>query len=271
VPARLPLGLSHQVSQTDPSVSTTPAPGATLPITLQWPAISTEGLSKSFGHFTALRGVDLDLPHGSFLTIVGPNGAGKTTLIRVLATLARPSSGRVLMAGLDLTKDAVEARRLLGVVLHQTLLYDNLTAEQNLRFYGKLYAVSRLDARIEDVAEQVGLRQRLRDPVRVFSRGMQQRLAIARAILHEPSIMLLDEPDTGLDIDAAARLKQILRGGPGARRTVLMVTHNLERGLQICDQVAIMRRGRIMYLGNGGMELDRFKQIYFEHTGLREP
>ncbi len=219
----------------------------------------------------ALKGVALDLPDGCFLTIVGPNGAGKTTLIRVLATLARPSSGRVLLAGLDLANEAVEARRLLGVVLHQTLLYDNLTAEQNLRFYGKLYGVPRLDARIEDVAEQVGLLHRLRDPVRVFSRGMQQRLAIARAILHEPSIMLLDEPDTGLDIDAAARLKQILRGGPGARRTVLMVTHNLERGLQICDRVAIMRRGRIVYSGDGGTGLDDFKRVYFEHTGVREP
>jgi len=230
-----------------------------------------EGLTKSFGRFMALRGVDLDLPKGCFLTIVGPNGAGKSTLIRILATLARPSSGRVRMAGVDLEREGTAARRLLGVVLHQTLLYDNLTAEQNLRFYGTLYSVPHLEDRIQQVAEEVGLARRLKDPVRTYSRGMQQRLAIARAIIHHPSIMLLDEPDTGLDMEAAARLKEILREGPGGRRTVLMTTHNLERGLQICDRVAIMRRGRIVYIGEGRMDLASFQELYYEHTGLREP
>ncbi len=232
--------------------------------------IVAEGLTKSFGHFRALRGIDFSLPKGCFLTIMGPNGAGKSTLVRVLATLARPSSGRVLLAGMDLTKEAAKARKLLGVVLHQTLLYDDLTAEQNLRFYGRLYEVSGLEAMIQEVAEQVGLAHRLRDPVRTFSRGMQQRLAIARAILHNPSIMLLDEPDTGLDIEAAARLKQILRGTRGVQRTVLMVTHNLERGLQICDRLAIMHRGRIVYIGNGGIDPDSFRELYHHHTGLRD-
>lgn len=232
--------------------------------------IITEGLTKSFGHFKALRGVDLELPKGCFLTVMGPNGAGKSTLIRVLATLARPTSGRVLLAGLDLVKEAVAARRLLGVVLHQTLLYDDLTAEQNLRFYGRLYRVHGLDSRIQEVAEEVGLAHRLRDPVRAFSRGMQQRLAIARAIIHHPSIVLLDEPDTGLDLEAAARLKEILRGGPEGQRTVLMTTHNLERGLQICDRVAIMRRGQVVYVGEGRTDLATFREIYYEHTGLRE-
>ncbi len=232
--------------------------------------IVAEGLTKSFGHFMALRGVNLSLPKGCFLTIMGPNGAGKTTLIRVLATLARPSSGRVSLCGLDLSRESIEARRLLGVVLHQTLLYDNLTAEQNLRFYGRLYGVAELHARILEVAEEVGLAHRLRDPVRTFSRGMQQRLAIARAILHDPGIMLLDEPDTGLDMEAAARFKEILRRDSAGQRTVLMVTHNLERGLQICDRAAIMKRGRIVYMSEGKINLDSFRDIYHEHTGLRE-
>ncbi|MDO8689465.1 MAG: ABC transporter ATP-binding protein [Dehalococcoidia bacterium] len=233
--------------------------------------IEVEGLTKSFGHFTALRGVNLNLPKGCFLTIMGPNGAGKTTLIRVLATLARPSSGRVSLCGLDLSRESVEARRLLGVVLHQTLLYDDLTAEQNLRFYGRLYGVPELNTRILEVAEEVGLAHRLRDPVRIFSRGMQQRLAIARAILHNPSIMLLDEPDTGLDIEAAVRLKEILRRDSTRQRTVLMVTHNLERGLQACDRAAIMRRGRIVFMSSGRIDVDSFRDAYYEYTGLREP
>ncbi|MCL4553202.1 MAG: ABC transporter ATP-binding protein [Candidatus Marsarchaeota archaeon] len=232
--------------------------------------IEVEGLTKSFGHFTALRGVSLSLPKGCFLTIMGPNGAGKTTLIRVLATLARPTSGRVSLCGFDLSRESVDARRLLGVVLHQTLLYDDLTAEQNLRFYGRLYRVPELNQRILEVAEEVGLALRLRDPVRTFSRGMQQRLAIARAILHNPSIMLLDEPDTGLDIAAAVRLKEILRRDSTHQRTVLMVTHNLERGLQACDRAAIMRRGRIVYMSNGKIDVDSFRDAYYEYTGLRE-
>ncbi|MDP2660752.1 MAG: ABC transporter ATP-binding protein [Dehalococcoidia bacterium] len=232
--------------------------------------IEVEGLTKSFGHFTALRGVNLNLPKGCFVTIMGPNGAGKTTLIRVLATLARPSSGRVSLCGLDLSRESVEARRLLGVVLHQTLLYDDLTAEQNLRFYGRLYGVRELSSRILEVAEEVGLARRLRDPVRTFSRGMQQRLAIARAILHNPSIMLLDEPDTGLDIEAAVRFKEILRRDSTRQRTVLMVTHNLERGLQACDRAAIMQRGRIVYMSDGKIDVDSFRDVYYEYTGLRE-
>lgn len=243
---------------------------APAPVTDVTSGIMAAGLTKSFGHFLALRGINLDLPEGCFLTILGPNGAGKSTLIRVLATLARPTSGKVFLAGLDTSKEGIAARRLLGVVLHQTLLYDDLTAEQNLRFYGRLYGVPDLTHRILEVAEEVGIENHLRAPVRTFSRGMQQRLAIARATLHRPAIMLLDEPDTGLDLEAAASLKQILRGGPGAQRTVVMTTHNLERGLQFSDRVAIMHRGRIVYMEQGKVDPAIFREVYIERTGLRE-
>lgn len=233
-------------------------------------AVVVEGLTKNFGYFPALRGVDLKLLQGRFLTIVGPNGAGKTTLLRILATLAKPSSGQARLLGLDLRKDGLEIRRIIGVVLHQTLLYPELTAEQNLRFYGRLHGVAHLEDRLQEIAQAVGLAHRLKDPVRTFSRGMQQRLAIARAILHQPSIMLLDEPDTGLDLEAAARLKAILRGDGSQPRTVLMTTHNLERGLQICDQVAIMNRGRIVYQSEGKIDPKDFPELYCQYTGLEE-
>jgi heme exporter protein A len=233
-------------------------------------AVVVEGLTKNFGYFPALRGVDLKLLQGKFLTIVGPNGAGKTTLLRILATLAKPSSGQARLLGLDLRRDGLEIRRIIGVVLHQTLLYPELTAEQNLRFYGRLHGVAHLEDRLQEIAQAVGLAHRLKDPVRTFSRGMQQRLAIARAILHQPSIMLLDEPDTGLDLEAAAQLKAILRGDGSQSRTVLMTTHNLERGLQICDQVAIMNRGRIVYQSEGKIDPKDFPELYCQYTGLGE-
>jgi heme exporter protein A len=209
--------------------------------------IEIQGLVKSFGGRVVLRGLDLQVADGEYLTLVGPNGAGKTTLIRILATLSRPSAGRVVVDGFDLAEEAGEVRRRLGVVSHLTLLYDNLTAEENLKFYGQMYDVSDLDRRTDTALEMVGLGSRRRDPVRTFSRGMQQRLAIARAILHDPPILLLDEPDTGLDQHAAAMLIELLAATGVGKRTVLMTTHNLERSLAIGDRVAILTGGRIAY------------------------
>jgi heme exporter protein A len=146
--------------------------------------IEVKSLVKSFGPTTALRGVNLSVPDGQFVTLVGPNGAGKTTLLRILATLSRPNAGDCRVQ---------KPRRMganIGLVSHQTLLYGDISAEENLRFYGRMYDVSGLDRRITDVLEMVGLAQRRRDPVRTFSRGMQQRLAIARAVLHRPALML---------------------------------------------------------------------------------
>ncbi|MFB0533988.1 MAG: ABC transporter ATP-binding protein, partial [Anaerolineae bacterium] len=193
-----------------------------------------------------------------------PNGAGKTTLIRILAILSKATSGSVWMDGFDLADESVDIRRHMGLVSHQTLLYDDLTPDENLRFYGRMYDVPDLEDRIEAVLRQVGLEGRRHDPVRTFSRGMQQRLAIARAILHRPAILLLDEPDTGLDQQAAEMLHELLATVGTKGRTVLMTTHNLERGLSMGDRVAILAGGRIAYEADKGtLDVESFREIYY--------
>ena len=229
--------------------------------------IEIRGLVKAFGSRAVLKGVDLDVAKGEFLILVGPNGAGKTTLMNVIATLSRPTGGRVRLAGYDLADGAVEVRRQIGLVSHKPLLYDDLSAEQNLRFYARMYDVLNADARIEAVLRQVGLWGRQRDPVRTYSRGMQQRLAIARALLHDPPILLLDEPDTGLDQHAAAMLNDLLREAGAMQRTVLMTTHNLERGLELGERVAILAGGRIVYqAAKSELDAGQFREIYYHYV-----
>lgn len=211
------------------------------------PLVVVRGLSKRFGPTWALREIDLTLAAGTFLAVFGPNGAGKTTLIRILATLSRPSSGQVCVAGVPLTEAGPALRRVIGLVTHQTLLYPDLTAEENLRFYSRLYDVPDPEQRIEMALERVGLTARRYSLVREFSRGMQQRLSIARAILHDPVLLLLDEPYTGLDPEAAETLDAILRELMNQGRTLILTTHNLARGLALCDEVAILARGRLVY------------------------
>ena len=210
--------------------------------------IRVRGLEKTFGNTVALCGVDLDVAGGEFLIVVGPNGAGKTTLIRVLATLSRPTAGEVRIGGLDPVHDAVAIRRRLGMVSHQPLLYEDLTAAENLAFYGRMYDVPNLPRRIKELLDQVGLIARGDDAVRTFSRGMQQRLAIARALLHDPPLLLMDEPFTGLDQQAAAMLSRVLENmSTSGTRTVVMTTHDLERGLAMGDRLVILARGQIVY------------------------
>jgi heme exporter protein A len=209
--------------------------------------IATRALTKNFGLQRVLRGVDLEIASGEFVALMGPNGAGKTTLLRILATLSRPSFGQARVAGFPLPAGADEVRRRLGVVSHHPLLYSDLTAEENLLFYARMYGVRARTPRLNTVLEQVGLAARRRDLVRTFSRGMQQRLAIARAVLHEPEVMLFDEPYTGLDQDASAMLDEVLRDVAARGRTVLMTTHDLARGLALADRMVILSRGVIAY------------------------
>ena len=209
--------------------------------------IEARGLTKHFGLKPVLRGVDLAVAPGECVALLGPNGAGKTTLLRLLAGLSKPTTGAASVAGHRLPADAGGARGRLGVVSHQTLLYADLTAEENLRFYARLYDLPQPGARIAAVLEQVGLLARRRDPVRTFSRGMQQRLAIGRAILHDPDVLLFDEPYTGLDPEAAALLDGVLRGIAARRRAVLLTTHDLPRALALADRILILSRGRIAF------------------------
>ncbi|MBP7687942.1 MAG: heme ABC exporter ATP-binding protein CcmA [Thermoflexales bacterium] len=209
--------------------------------------ITAKALTKQFGPFRALRGIDLDIKPGEFVTIVGPNGAGKTTLLRILATLSRPTDGHVSIAGHALPKGADAARRQIGLLSHQPLLYGDLTAEENLRFFGRMYDVPNLEARIVEQLDRVDLLDRKADRARTFSRGMQQRLAIARALLHDPSVVLLDEPFTGLDPHASDRLEELLHTLNNGQRSVVMTIHDLERGWAMCNRALVLARGKIVY------------------------
>jgi heme exporter protein A len=210
------------------------------------PVIQVHKLYKRFGLKVVLRGLDFSVAQGEFVALLGPNGAGKTTFLRILASLSRPSLGEVRIAGFRLPDQAAVVRRSLGVVSHLPLLYGDLTAEENLRFYGKMYGAPNLNGRVGEVLQMVGLYARRRDLVRTFSRGMQQRLAIARAVLHDPEVMLFDEPHTGLDQDACAMLDNVLREVAALGRTVVMTSHDLARAADLATRFDVLSRGVIV-------------------------
>jgi heme exporter protein A len=207
--------------------------------------ITVKKLVKRFGLKTVLRGVDFEVQPGEFVALLGPNGAGKTTFLRILASLSRPSLGQVTVAGYQLPHEAAAVRARLGVVSHLPLLYGDLTAEENLRFYARMYGITDPHARITEVLEMVGLENRRRDLVRTFSRGMQQRLAIGRAVLHDPDVILFDEPYTGLDQDASAMLDDVLKTVAAKGRTVVMTSHDLARAEDLATRFDILSRGVI--------------------------
>jgi heme exporter protein A len=207
--------------------------------------IVVKKLVKRFGLKTVLRGLDFQVEAGEFVALLGPNGAGKTTFLRILASLSRPAMGEVRIAGYQLPVQASAVRSRLGVVSHLPLLYGDLTAEENLHFYGLMYAVPELERRIDEVLEMVGLAPRRRDLVRTFSRGMQQRLAIGRAVLHDPEVMLFDEPHTGLDQEASAMLDGVLREVAARGRTVVMTSHDLARAADLASRFDVLSHGRI--------------------------
>ncbi len=208
--------------------------------------IAVKKLVKRFGLKTVLRGVDFSVQPGEFVALLGPNGAGKTTFLRILAALSRPTLGEVSIAGYKLPDEAAQVRARLGVVSHLSLLYNDLTAEENLRFYARMYDVENSSTRIAAVLAMIGLEARRRDLVRTYSRGMQQRLAIGRAVLHDPQIMLLDEPYTGLDQDASSMLDAALKAVAAEGRTIVMTSHDLARAEELAARFDILSRGIIV-------------------------
>ncbi|MCE5207899.1 MAG: heme ABC exporter ATP-binding protein CcmA [Chloroflexi bacterium] len=207
--------------------------------------IHVHNLVKRFGEKTILRRLDFDVQAGEFVALLGPNGAGKSTFLRILASLSRPTLGEVQIAGYTLPAQAAEVRIRLGVVSHSPLLYGDLSAEENLRFFGRLYSVPEPTARINEILDLVGLSPRRTDLVRTFSRGMQQRLAIGRAVLHDPEVLLLDEPHTGLDQDACDMLDRILQQVAARGRTVVMTSHDLARVASLAGRFDVLSYGRI--------------------------
>ncbi|HYU17462.1 MAG TPA: heme ABC exporter ATP-binding protein CcmA [Chloroflexota bacterium] len=222
------------------------------------PPIEARGLRVTFGDQAVLRGLDLVVGAGTRLAVLGPNGSGKTTLIRALGGLLRPTGGRILIEGQAYSSGGAAIRRSIGLVSHQGYLYPELTVWENLRFYAKLYRVPEWEDRAREVLKRMGLYQRRAERAASLSRGMAQRLTLARALLHDPSILLLDEPDTGLDARAFATLEALLRE---VERTVVLTTHDLDHALRLADEIAVL---------HGGHLVDRVPSAHLDPTALRD-
>jgi heme exporter protein A len=227
------------------------------------PLIAVRNLSKRYGRKNVLAGVNLAVAEGQVLALLGANGAGKTTLMRIVAGLARPNRGEIVLGGATLSKAGAELRRYIGLVSHLPLLYDNLSGYENLVFFARMYDMQRPVVRIEAVLRAVDLWAARRDLVRTYSRGMMQRLAIARAILHDPPVLLLDEPDTGLDQTSAEMLHGLITRLGAANRAILLTTHNLERALTWADSLSILVGGKIVYEGEtAGLDSATLRRLY---------
>jgi heme exporter protein A len=232
------------------------------------PALEVEGLTRVFGARKALDGVQFSLPAGAFLSIFGPNGAGKTTLLRTLTTLQNPSSGVAKVLGLDVVKDAVELRNRIGFISHNPLLYPDLSAEENLMFFADMYGVADPKARVAELLDSVELAHRRFDLVRTFSRGMLQRLSIARALLHHPDVLFLDEPYSGLDPHAMDILDHLI-AQVRTQHTFVMVSHDLGKGLELCSHALILAKGRVVRFDEkADIDDEKFAAEYRSIVGL---
>jgi heme exporter protein A len=232
------------------------------------PYIEAQRLVKKFGSKTALRNVDIVLTKGDSLALFGPNGAGKSTLIQVLSTLQQPTSGIVRIAGYESRRDREALHQIIGLIGHQTFLYPHLTAYENLKFYGTMYGMARLKDRIPEVLDLVGLRDYSNDTVQNFSRGMQQRLSIGRSVIHDPKIIFLDEPFTGLDQQGREDFIKLILQFRDQGKTLIMASHHLHLGLELCGRAAILKSGKMVYLEDTAqISKNDFKQIYLQRVG----
>lgn len=227
-------------------------------------AVSIRNLSKVFGKTPVLKSLDFDLKKGEFTVVFGPNGAGKTTLLKLISTLIAPTEGSVFVSGFNIAEEPEKVLKEIGMLSHDSYLYGELTAKENLRFFGQMYGVKgqELGERISTLLEDTGLIKKSDERVSTFSRGMKQRLSIARALIHKPSLLLLDEPYTGLDPGAALVFENLLKSPDFLESTKLMVSHDLERGFALCDRILILNKGKFVY--------DRYKEDLSGIEGFRE-
>jgi heme exporter protein A len=213
------------------------------------PALELRDVSKQFGVLQALSGVRVRIMPGDSILLYGPNGAGKSTMLRVLSTLARPSEGKVLYDGADVLAHPTTAKGAIGFVSHATFLYGELTIRENLEFVGKLFGFADIPQRVARVLDLFHLRERARTPVRELSRGYQQRVSLARAFLHDPQFLLLDEPFTGLDAASVDSLRDLMRSLPGQGKALIFSTHDFEQGKAIAKRLVALEGGKVRYDG----------------------
>jgi heme exporter protein A len=219
-------------------------------------------LTRRFGATTALDGIDFEVCRGESVALFGVNGAGKTTLLRILSGGLKPTQGTLAIDGVDPRHAPDEARGRIGLLSHHTLLYDDLTARENLEFFASLHGLPDPRGRAGEMLAEVGLNDRADEPVRGFSRGMQQRVALARALLHSPSLLLLDEPSSGLDVRSSTRLREALRDAASHGATWVLATHDVEEGLDLCPRWVALRRGRTIDAGaSAGGDADRLRHL----------
>ena len=234
-------------------------------------AVEVDGLVKQFGNRRALDGASFSLEQGAFLSIFGPNGAGKTTLLRILATLSRPTRGTVRLLGVDALEEPERLRSQIGLISHKSMLYGDLTAYENLAFFSSLYDRAPNRARIDELLRIVELDHRRNDCVRTFSRGMQQRLSIARALVNDPALVLLDEPYSGLDPHAVELFDELIGRVRTERpdRTFVMVSHDLEKGFRMCSHALILARGQVVVMAEKNrVRRDAFRDLYLATVGM---
>jgi heme exporter protein A len=231
-------------------------------------ALEVSKLSRTFGARKALDAVSFDLPRGAFLSIFGPNGAGKTTMLKVLSTLTNPSTGTAKVVGLDVVEDAVKLREHIGFISHNPLLYPDLTAEENLEFFAEIYCIDNPKDRVHELLKAVELEHRRFDAVGTFSRGMTQRLSIARALLHHPEVIFLDEPYSGLDPHAMDILDSLI-ASVRAEHTFVMISHDLQKGLELCSHALILAKGKVvLFEEREAIDPDVFAATYRATVGM---
>lgn len=229
--------------------------------------LTASNLYKSFGSRRVLRGVNLEVDRGEIVALIGMNGAGKSTLLRILSTLTRPDGGRISLDGNPIHQDPIRVRRQIGVVMHAPMLYGSLTARENLRFFGRMFGIVDAEKRISQMLDEMNLSSRAEDLVRTYSRGMQQRLSIARALLHDPEILLMDEPLTGLDDDSIERLNQYLKRAAQLGKSILFATHDLERACELATRADTLHRGVIRdSLPIEGITPEKLRERYHQVT-----
>lgn len=232
------------------------------------PALEVHHVSKDFGRIIALRGITFSVQPGEFLSILGRNGAGKTTLLNIISGISRPSEGEVKLFGTD--PGDRENKAKLAVISHEMFLYGNLTAIENLEYYSRVYGIPDASKRIDSVLKDVELTHRRFDLVATYSRGMTQRLTIARALLHEPSLLLLDEPFTGLDQHAIGMLISLLKRQKKMGRTILLTTHDLHTAFELSDRYVVIAKHKVVKDGvMSETHPDEIREAYFSSDGSR--